>query len=159
MALWSVHLGSRSRSRTFSVHAIAPNSRWPSVKNGSIGLIRGDPSLRNVASSAMRVSWRRLLPASAISGAASSRSRQVIGQQFVGPAQDLAAIDGLDEPETLRSAVFQLSEELAFGPESAADVVRVVASECLLERFGGLLAGPALEQPIAVPCVLVAGPP
>src|SRR4029450_1800721 len=159
MALWSVHLGSRSRSRTFSVHAIAPNSRWPPVTNGSIGLSRGDPSSRNVASRATRASSRRVLPGSAISGAASSRSRQFLGQQFVHAAEDLTAIDGLDESETLRDVMFQLSEDLPFGPETAADVGRVVLSECGSEGIECLLAGPALEESVAVPPGLVPGGP
>jgi transposase InsO family protein len=69
---------SRTRSRLFKDQDMAPNKRCPWVRYGSTGLIRGEPSLRRVASRATRAWSRRCFPRSAISGAAVSRSRQFI---------------------------------------------------------------------------------
>lgn len=51
VAVCSEKRGSRSRSLNFAVCGMPTSQRSPSNTRGSIGLIRGEPSERNVASS------------------------------------------------------------------------------------------------------------
>jgi hypothetical protein len=74
--LCSTQRGSRRRSAAFLDQAMAPISSWPLARQGSTGLIRGDPSGRTVPSIATGTSASLAAPRRAISGAPCSRSRQ-----------------------------------------------------------------------------------
>jgi len=96
MALCRTQRGSASRSRVLSDHDIAPKSRCPWLKYGSTGLMRGEPSLRIVPSSATPVASNRLCAGSAIVGATDSTSSQRI-PKFSPSAKATPAVRGHSE--------------------------------------------------------------
>jgi hypothetical protein len=72
----------------------APISNSPSTKYGSIGLMRGEASRRNVPSIATRVALMRAVPGTAICGAFTSRSRQIPDS----PRLTLATLQAVGSP-------------------------------------------------------------
>ena len=83
----STYRGSRRRSAVFFDQAMAPTSSRPAAKHDSTGLMRGDPSERNVPSNATRAAFRRAIPSRAISGAPSIQVKAHQGQNGSDPSR------------------------------------------------------------------------